>query len=112
MESKEYWAEIRALVGAYAEAVTDGDITDDESASDWLHETIDGHQFVIYTYKAKCVGIHTDHPDPMIDEMGSDGLIRDNRINYEAIAYWAMLTDVQERLPALTMLLARDQPTD
>jgi len=95
MEAKEYWDEIRSLADAFRQAMKDGEITDDETAEEWLHQTIDSHQFVIYTYKAKCVGLHTNNPDAMLDEFGAEGLVRNESVNYEGMAYCSMMADLR-----------------
>lgn len=46
MEQQEYWTEISSLAAELVRAVR-ADETDDPYQ--WLHETIDGHQWVIYT---------------------------------------------------------------
>jgi hypothetical protein len=97
MTRKEYWDEIRSLATAFDEAVADEQF-DQEAAQEWIHETIDGHQFVIYTYQAKCVGLYTDNPDAMVDDFGADGLIKDGRIHHEGIAYCSMEADLMERI--------------
>lgn len=63
--------------------------------SDVLHETIDGHEFIIYTFKAQLVIALSSHADAYEDEMG------ERASTDEARAYWAMRTDVAEYLDAL-----------
>jgi hypothetical protein len=80
-----YFDEIRAIV---EEAKTKGE----DEVEDYLHETIDGHEFVIYTYKARLVMICTDHPDAFEEEMG------DKPETVEQAAYGAMMADVRDGL--------------
>jgi hypothetical protein len=81
----DYFTEIRALA---TEALSQPE----DTREDWLHETIDGHGRVIYTHKAKLVGICTDHPDACEDETG------ETPKSPEAAAYWSMLADVRDLL--------------
>lgn len=93
-----YYDEIRSLA---AEAVREfpfpADENDDdeneEPRADWLHETIDGHEFVIYTVKAQAVILASDSHDAMEDETGEKG-------TDEQRAYFAMLADVREQIEA------------
>ena len=66
----------------------------DYDAHDALHETLDGHGWVIYTYQARKVIAHSDNPDFMMDEFGADagGDMFDERR-----AYWAMYADIMEQ---------------
>ena len=83
----EYNEEIRSLA---KEALT---IPEDER-EDWLHETIDGHEWVIYTFWARCVLVATDNPDSYEEEMGEPAK------TVEAQAYMAIMHDVRAMIPA------------
>jgi len=63
-----------------------------EYLTEWLDETIDGHEFVLYTYKAKLVTVATDNADAYEEEYGEPS------IKPEVTAYWAMRADVWEEL--------------
>lgn len=82
-----YYPEIRELAEEYLRQPED-------ERDEWLHETIDGHEFVIYTYKARLVLVATDHPDDMRDELGHSGTV-------EQQAYFAMVRDVRDQAAAL-----------
>ena len=102
MTRREYWNEIRRLAewlsdNRPAELGGEGVVADygeDADRHDAIHETLDGHEFVIYTHKARQVIVHSDNPDHMIDEFGSDcfGDMFDERR-----AYWAMMQDIIDR---------------
>ena len=77
-----YNEEIRSLAKEYA---TQPASTRDE----WLNETCDGHEWVIYTFKARCVLIATDNPDAYEDEMGEPAP------KVEAAAMMAIMADVR-----------------
>ena len=83
----EYNEEIRSLA---KEAIK---IPEDER-DDWLHDTIDGHEWVIYTFKARCVLVATDNPDAYEEEMGEPAK------TVEAQAYMAIMHDVRAMIPA------------
>ena len=102
MTQQEYWDEIRSLAEWLSdnrptelggEGVT-ADYGEDADRYDAMHKTLDGHEFVIYTYKARQVAFHSDNPDHMMDELGADagGDMFDERR-----AYWAMQQDIIDR---------------
>lgn len=96
-----YYTEIRSLADAAISEVADyvksEDDPDDDSVrehlDEWLHETIDGHQFVIYTMQAKCALLASDNEDALENETGETGTV-------EARCYYAMRADVSELLSA------------
>ena len=95
---RDYFAAVRSIADEALSLAKSGEIADDEALSDWLHESIDGHQRVIYTYKAKLVLICTDNPDAYADDFGAEGLVKSGAINWEGMAYAAMLADVRALL--------------
>ena len=102
MDQQEYNQEIAQL----AEWISDNrpvelggegfaaDYPDAGEYFDALHEALDGHGWVIYTYQARQVIAHSRNPDYMMDEFGADagGDMFDERR-----AYWAMYADIMEQ---------------
>lgn len=86
VSSQEYWSEVRELA---VETLT---LPADEQM-DWLHETIDGHEFVIYTAKALCVLMHTNNDDEVF-ESGDLADCKNSTAVYSRMAYFAMVADV------------------
>ena len=89
----EYWAEVQSLAQQIAvECREDG--TD---RSDVANETVDGHDYVIYHWKARFVLIYSDNEDAIleVDERPKFGCMVEL---YSAAAYWALLADVQAAL--------------
>lgn len=81
----DYFTEIRSIaLEALKQSEDDWD--------DWLHETLDGHERVIHTHKARVVLVCTDHPDAYQEEMGDDPETP------EQSAYFAMRADVDDLL--------------
>ena len=90
---QEYWREVQAIAeSAHEEAKEHGG-----GLGDYLHETIDGHQFVIYTHKARAVLLHSPNENAIFEEMG-DQVAGSMEGLYSMAAYWAMLADVQSVL--------------
>lgn len=80
--TKEYLNDCKDIaIEAYA-------LPEDER-SDFIHESVDGHQWVIYTYKARLVSVLSENPDAYIDAMGEGTFCTP-----EQIAYFAMIEDV------------------
>jgi len=91
---RDYWDDVRGVVEDCKRAVKDGEVSDDSELSDYLHQSIDGTQRVIYTHQARVGMACTDHPDAYEDEMG------EKPPTVEAAMFIAMMADVQARLPA------------
>ena len=106
MTNREYWAEVSSLAESIQEetrddmdGVFDCDWTRDEyeeALRERLHETIDGHQWVIYTAYNYEVLRHSDNDGYMVEEFGADNLAPDGVLNTNALAFWALYADVSE----------------
>lgn len=70
----------------------------DADLHDYLHELIDGHQFVIYVHKARAVLLHSSNENAIFEELGSQEVESMEEL-YSKAAYFAMLADVTEELP-------------
>ena len=67
--------------------------------SDALHETIDGHQWVIYTYFNFQVLQHSENDGYALENFGTDcALTESGALNTAALAYGALYGDVSEAL--------------
>ena len=90
---RDYWNQVESIArDVTSEARADGD-----DLYDRLHETIDGHEWVIYTYKAQQIIAHSQN-DGAIEELGIECAITDGCLNWSAIAYCAFEADVREQL--------------
>jgi hypothetical protein len=63
----------------------------DEYMYEWLHETLDGSEEVIYTARSKAVLLASPNEDAYAEEMGSAPP------DVHAAAFWALRTDILER---------------
>ena len=108
MNSQEYYSEVDSIAEALvAEAMVEHD-NDAEQAMEAiidsrLHETIDGHQWIIYYNYNLSIIEHSSNDDYMIDNMGLDSAgqaLQSGGLNglHQAIAYWALYADVYELL--------------
>jgi len=108
MNYQDYYSEVNAIAEALvSEAMAEHD-NDAEQAMESivdsrLHETIDGHQWVIYYNYNLSIIKHSDNVDYMIDNMGLESAgeaLQSGGLNglHQAIAYWALYADVSELL--------------
>ena len=97
---REYYAEIADIVRECIEENTpapddDGTVygPDADACRDWLHETIDGHSWVIYTAKAVLVALVSDADgDEYLSDMGMEHPTVEQR------AYACMMQEAEEEL--------------
>ena len=66
-----------------------------------LHETIDSHEWVIYTSYHKDVLYLSQNSDAAEEGFGAEGLIKDGEINYALMVFCAMERDVFEAIGKL-----------
>lgn len=100
-----YYEEIRSIAANMAEeALADNDWDRDAAEEDIndsrLHETIDGHQWVIYTAYNLDVLRHSESADAYVDNFSADDaghIIKDHGIDdlHAIMAYCAMEQDVR-----------------
>ncbi len=97
-EERTYTDDVADVVSAFKLAVETGDITDTESADEWLHQTIDGHGRVIYTASAKECLYESANDGAYFEDFGSEGAVKDGVLNWSSLAFCAFQRDVLEAL--------------
>lgn len=100
----EYWAEINSIASDMASEALSANYGDIDAARDdiWdsrLHETIDGHQWVIYYAYHDDVLRHSDNASYYEDNFGTDDMaatIKERGLDglKTVMAYFAMYADV------------------
>lgn len=112
MTEQTYWQEVQQLAASIvAESATytdcntlenfDEDTIRDHIFDSALHETIDGHQWIIYHAYNLDVLQYSDNSEYMVDELGNDyagQVLRDCGLSglHTALAYWALYADVMD----------------
>jgi hypothetical protein len=95
---KWYYSGIRSLVDYLIADIKTEEIDDENRAREWMHERVDedtdSHNFVTYTFKAKCALLASDNEDAYSDEIGEPAP------SVEAAACMAMRADAWELLNA------------
>ena len=104
----EYWTEIKGIAAdlvteAMEQAENDKDKAEELINDSLLHETIDGHQWVIYYGYNLDVIKYSDNEDYYNDNFGADSLaasLEQGGLDtlHCHIAFWCMYADVQEQL--------------
>jgi len=104
----EYWKEIKDLAENITTEAMENNDNDREEAEEAindhiLHETVDGHQWVIYYNYSLDVVKHSDNEDYMVDNFGSEyagDIMKDQGLDslHSAIAFWCMYADIQDCL--------------
>ena len=92
--TRDYMGNVRDVVVSLLDAVASGEVTDAGEMSERMHEKIDGHQRVIYTWQARCGLLVSDHEDAYAEET-------DGSADPSVLMYWAMLADVHEAMPEI-----------
>ena len=92
--SHGYWKEIRALAKLVH---TKEGYDEDADESDILHELIDGHEWIIYTWAYPWVLMHSDNEDALFDAQGPTEATNYSQI-MQLMAFYAMEQDVMDAL--------------
>lgn len=90
---RDYYSDVREVGDDLIARIKSGEIEDEDDLQTAIHEDIDGHQRIIYTFRAKISLLASDNEDA-IDDTGAENPTVEQR------AYWAMRRDVEEYLAA------------
>jgi hypothetical protein len=90
-----YYGRVRDVTEDALGQILSGELEDEDALEQWLHETIDQSDVVIYTHKAKCALLASNNEDALEEETG------EARADVGARAYYAMRADVRETLETL-----------
>ena len=95
-----YYDEIRSLADEVRDACKTGDLENDDDVTRWIDETLGGHEFVIYTFKAKLVLIASDNEDEG-EDAGAE--------TPEDRAFYAMRADLIAEIGDYDLFAARER---
>ena len=110
ISSQDYFIEINELAKSVFEDVMQEHEQDMHSAEDHfydrLHETIDGHEWVIYSHYNLQVLQNASNPEAMIDELGAESAghsLEEGGLStlHMHLAFWALKEDVNSELQEL-----------
>lgn len=92
---KQYWDEVAALAKSVEKEAKENESGAD--IHDLLHQAIDGHEWVIYTWAHPWVLIHSDNEDALFEQMGEQKAESYSQI-MQQMTYFAMYEDVGQRI--------------
>lgn len=95
---EDYYTQISTIIDELQDNCQRSDILDRADLDRWLHETLDGHHWVIYFAYNYDVLSHSDNDGAYIAEFGAEGLIDGDRLRTENMAMWAMMADCHEEM--------------
>jgi len=107
MNNTEYWKEVNDTAEyiidyatASVEDETDEDAVEELINDSLLHETIDGHEWIIYTHNHLPILQYSDNAEYMADNIGgTEEALKQGIDNlHQALAFWAFYADVQESI--------------
>lgn len=101
-----YESEIRSLVEDFEKQIKSGEIEDADDLEMTISETLDNHEFVIYTGQSWAVCLCSSHENAYEEEMGT------KPPTIEAQALWAMRTDVYDRLDVVALFREREEKAE
>ena len=107
MDAQEYYKEVRSIANDIATEARSGEYGTGEDCREWLsdylHETIDGHEFCIYTQKSQFVLAHSRNDGYSAEEFVVETIVQDGQLNWGAMAYGALYADVIDQLGHTTL---------
>ena len=106
--SSQYWNEVQSLAVSIAEEAMDQCDNNRDDAEELindslLHETIDGHQWIIYSAYNLDVYQYSDNSDYYIDNFGGDDaayILKEKGLDglHNVLAFWSLYADVQDKI--------------
>lgn len=97
----DYWEDVRDIVRDARDEIKAGRLLPiNSSINDYLWESCDQHQRVIYTHLNLDTLCWSSNHDAMTEEMGTDGVTTDGVVNWPALAFAALYHDVMEQAHA------------
>ena len=106
--SSQYWNEVQSLTVTIAEEAmahcyNNRDDAEELISDSLLHETIDGHQWIIYSAYNLDVYQYSDNSDYYVDNFGGDDaayVLKEKGLDglHQALAFWSLYADVQDNI--------------
>ena len=91
---REYYADIEGIAKDIKDEYDRGQIDDREALMDYIHETVDGCDRVIYTHSAQECLLVSENDNAGIEALGADGFDWKDGIPWSQLAYFAVEADV------------------
>ena len=94
----QYWGYVKACADDAIQAIKDKEIETYDDLDTWIHETVDGSEWVIYTHQAELVMHHTDNENALFDAWGELPDVDHWSALVVPFAFFAMRQDLMGRL--------------
>lgn len=96
LTERQYYDEVKSIAKELRNAIADG-----EAQYDYLHELVDGHQWVIYSAYNLEILLVSRNDEYMLTELGEESAVsalKDGGLSqlHMQLAYWALYADVLE----------------
>ena len=106
INQSEYWKEVKTTAENIAEMALEESEWDRDEAEEYindtlLHETVDGHEWIIYTAYHLPIIQHSPNDEYMAENLGGlDETVKEHGVQglHMAMAFWAFYADVQEEM--------------
>lgn len=95
----EYYQAVRDIVEEAMDEIKDGRIPDREGLDEYLHQSVDGSHWVIYTHANFQVIFVSDNQDAYTEDFG-EAPVEGGDVNWAAMAFAAMKRDVDDLVGA------------
>lgn len=106
MARRWYYDEIKSIADEVERKCKARDFDSSDEVHDYVQQTIDGHEFVIYTGQAMLACFASDHDDDYEEENG------EKPPTVEVQAFYAIKRDVYETLDATVIDAVDEEPED
>lgn len=107
----DYWQDVENVISWLRHEIENGNITDADGATEYIDETVDSHQRVIYTGQAIECLLFSRNENAYVEEMGelpprSPG----DEVNWSALAYYAFRADIMDAIGDLDAFVDEHEP--
>lgn len=97
----DYWSDVRGVASEFLKMWHSGYFDGDrDEAIEWIEQSVDGSQRVIYTSQAADCLRYSDHDDAGIDELGAESFNFKNGFPWSQLAYFAFRADIIDQITA------------
>jgi hypothetical protein len=100
----DYWNDVRSVVDDVKSDISSRSLVTEDEVTEYIDQAVDGHQRVIYTYKALECLLFSDNEDAYPDQVGEMPSAESGG-NWSTLAYYAFRQDVVDVLGDIDALL-------
>lgn len=95
---RAYWDDVREIIRDAKDEITSGNLArDEDTIREYLHETVDGHQRVIYAHLNFETLLCCSNEDAYTQDFGGEGVVTGGAVNWSVLAHAALYNDVMQQ---------------